>query len=82
MTEQTPESVDADSAVETEKTTNDLAEQEGEVWVDEDQSPEPQEDFGGAFDPDEDEVAAEPIDGAGIDADQDEDDDEPTGGVQ
>jgi hypothetical protein len=47
MTEQTPEPTVDETAVEPEKTTNDLAGQD-DVWVDEDQDPELQPDLGGA----------------------------------
>lgn len=50
MTEQTPEPDIDESAVEPEHTTNDLAEQD-DAWVDEDQEPDAQPDFG---DPDVD----------------------------
>lgn len=68
MNAQTPEADEAPAtAVETEPVTNDLTQQQGEVWVDDDQGAEPQEDLDGSFDPDEDDVEDEPIDGSGID---------------
>lgn len=67
MNAQTPEPDESPAtAVETEPVTNDLTQQQGEVWVDDDQGAEPQEDLDGSFDPDEDDVEDEPIDGSGI----------------
>jgi hypothetical protein len=56
MTEQTPEPID-ETAVEPEKTTNDLTEQD-DVWVDENQADEAEPDYGHTV-ADEDEPADE-----------------------
>lgn len=64
MTEQTPPEPIDETAVEPEKTTNDLAEQD-DVWVDEDQTAEAEPDYGHTVADEDEPAAADSIEAGG-----------------